>query len=268
MKLPSTTSKNAPRRWSRAFLFFVPLAPALMVLLGTEFLVTVGWVKGFLVPAPSTVAVCLWQDRAELFSAFVSTAVAASAGLFLSFIVGSAVAILLSTSSLLRRAIYPYATFFQTVPIVAIAPLLVIWFGFGQSTVIASAFIVSVFPVIASTLLGLESTDRALIELFQLYSGTRFQILARLRLPFALPEIFSGLRIASGLAVIGAIVGEFIAGGGIGEIVDAARTQQRIDKVFAAVLISSLLGLLMVGFINFVSHLMLRNWHASAQERA
>jgi NitT/TauT family transport system permease protein len=116
--------------------------------------------------------------------------------------------------------------------------------------------------------LGLESTDRALIELFQLYSGTRFQILARLRLPFALPEIFSGLRIASGLAVIGAIVGEFIAGGGIGEIVDAARTQQRIDKVFAAVLISSLLGLLMVGFINFVSHLMLRNWHASAQERA
>jgi NitT/TauT family transport system permease protein len=174
---------------------------------------------------------------------------------------------LLSQFDFLRRAFYPYAIFFQTVPVIAIAPLLVIWFGFGQPTVIASAFIVSIFPVIASTLLGLQSTEPALSDLFRLYSASRVDHLLKLRMPFALPHVFSGLRIASGLAVIGAIVGEFIGGGGLGSVVDAARTQQRIDKVFAAVLISSLLGLALVAIVNFSGWLVLRKWHASAQSR-
>ena len=159
----------------------------------------------------------------------------------------------LSSSDLARRAFYPYAVFFQTVPIISIAPLLVIWFGFGQPTVIASAAIVSVFPIIASTLLGLKSTEPSLLDLFKLYTASNRQTLWMLKIPFALPQIFSGLRIASGLAVVGAIVGEFIGGGGLGSVVDAARTQQKIDRVFAAVLISSLLGVVLVGAVNFIS---------------
>jgi len=152
------------------------------------------------------------------------------------------------------------------VPIISIAPLLVIWFGFGQPTVIASAAIVSVFPIIASTLLGLKSTEPALIDLFTLYSASARQMLLMLKIPFALPQIFSGLRIASGLAVVGAIVGEFIGGGGLGSVVDSARTQQRIDRVFAAVLISALLGAVLVGAVNLISALTLGSWHISERK--
>jgi NitT/TauT family transport system permease protein len=209
----------------------------------------------------------VFEDAGEFLHAFLETSASAVLGLMLSFTIGTLLAVLLSVSVFLRRAIYPYAIFFQTVPIIAIAPLLVIWFGFGQPTVIASAFIVSIFPVIASTLLGLQSTDPAFDDLFRLYSASRLDHLLKLRIPFALPHVFSGLRIASGLAVIGAIVGEFIGGGGLGAVVDAARTQQRVDKVFAAVLISSALGLLLVALVNFLSWLALRRWHASAQAR-
>ena len=169
---------------------------------------------------------------------------------------------MLSLSPMLRRAFLPYATFFQTVPIVALAPVLVIWFGFGRPTVIASAFIVSIFPIIANSILGIESTIPRLEDLFRLKRASRFATLWKLQLPSAVPAIFAGLRIASGLAVIGAIVGEFIAGGGLGEVVDAARTQQRLDKVFAAVLLSSCLGLILVILIDLASRLTLRSWYA------
>jgi NitT/TauT family transport system permease protein len=151
------------------------------------------------------------------------------------------------------------------VPIIAIAPLLVIWFGYGMRTVVASAFIVSIFPVIANTLSGILSTDPALRDLFRLYGASGRDTLFKLRFPAALPQIFTGLRIASGLAVIGAIVGEFIGGQGLGSVVDVARTQQRVDKVFAAVLLASVLGLGLFGLINLVSALTLQRWHASEQ---
>jgi NitT/TauT family transport system permease protein len=243
-----------------------PLLVSAAVLALLEFIVRIGWVHDFILPPPTAILRSLLNDRDELLSGFFDTTLAAFIGLVMSFIIGTSLAIALSLSNLLRRAFLPYAIFFQTVPIVSVAPLLVIWFGFGMPTVIASAFIVSIFPVIASTLLGLQSTDPALLDLFRLYSASRMHQMLKLRIPFALPQIFSGLRIAAGLAVIGAIVGEFIGGGGLGSVVDAARTQQRIDKVFAAVLMSSVLGLVLVGAINLASWIMLRRWHASAQK--
>jgi NitT/TauT family transport system permease protein len=164
-----------------------------------------------------------------------------------------------------QRAFYPYAVFFQTVPIVAIAPLLVIWIGYGWRTVAVSAFIVSAFPVVANTLAGLLSTDPALRDLFRLYGASRTATLLKLRLPFAVPSIMTGLRVAAGLAVIGSIVGEFIAGGGLGGVIDVARTQQRVDKVFAGILLASGLGLTLFLLVNLISRAALRNWHASEQ---
>jgi NitT/TauT family transport system permease protein len=243
-----------------------PLVPLFGFVILFEFLVQSGIIPSYIVPAPSEVFAAMSEIKTELFSAAMGTTTAAVVGLVLSFLVGSGFAICLSLSEFARRAFYPYAVFFQTVPIIAVAPILVIWFGFGQPTVIASAFIVSIFPIIASTLLGLRSTDPALLDLFKLYSASRFQVMWRLRLPYALPEIFSGLRIAAGLSVIGAIVGEFIGGGGLGSVVDTARTMQRIDQVFAAVLVSSLIGLIMIALINFLSWWALKNWHHS--ERA
>jgi NitT/TauT family transport system permease protein len=139
------------------------------------------------------------------------------------------------------------------VPIIAIAPLLVIWFGFGQPTVKASAFIVSLFPILANTLTGLQQTDPQLKELFQLYRPSPLQMILKLQIPSAIPYILTGLRIAVGLSVIGAIVGEFIAGGGLGSLIDSARTQQRVDLVFSGVLMSSALALAMIIVIDTIS---------------
>jgi NitT/TauT family transport system permease protein len=144
------------------------------------------------------------------------------------------------------------------VPIIAIAPLLVIWFGFGDPTVRASAFIVSLFPILANTLTGLQETDPHLKELFRLYKPSPWQLVLKLQIPSAVPYILTGIRISAGLAVIGAIVGEFIAGGGLGALIDAARTQQRVDLVFSGVLMSSVLALSLVFAIEALSRLLLR----------
>jgi NitT/TauT family transport system permease protein len=242
-----------------------PLIPFVAITLGVEFLVREGFVRPYLLPAPSAVFRAIVDSRVELARALLATSSGALTGFAMSAITGIAVAIFLSSSRAVQRAFYPYAVFFQTVPLIAIAPLLVIWFGYGLQTVIASAFVASVFPVIANTLTGILSTDPALRDLFRLYGAGSLVTLFKLRLPAALPQVFTGLRVSAGLAVIGAIVGEFIGGGGLGSVVDIARTQQRIDKVFAAVLLASLLGLALFGLINLISHLTLRRWHASEQ---
>ena len=252
------------RRSTRMLMpLFLPSLPLIIAIASTESAVRLGLVHSFLIPAPSSVARALYEDRLEFSDAFFATGLAALTALALSFVFGTFVSIALSTSRFFRRMFYPYAIFFQTVPVISIAPLLVIWFGFGQPTVIASAFIVSIFPIIANTLVGLEATDRALVDLFRLYQSRPLDILWKLRLPFALPYVFSGLRIASGLAVIGAIVGEFIAGTGLGEVIDGARTQQRVDKVFAAVLLSSILGLVTVSLIELIGRRFLKIWQES-----
>ena len=241
------------------------LVPLVVATAAAELAVRQGWVRAYLIPAPSSVLRAMVQDSSELLGAIATTSVSAVSGFLLSVVVGIAVAVFLSSSRAIQRAFYPYAVFFQTVPIIAIAPLLVIWFGYGTRTVVASAFVVSIFPVIANTLTGLLSTEPALRDLFRLYGASTGATLFKLRFPAALPQILTGLRVASGLAVIGAIVGEFIGGQGLGSVVDVARTQQRVDKVFAAVLLASVLGLALFGLINLVSYITLRRWHASEQ---
>jgi len=243
-----------------------PLIPFVILTLTGEWIVRAGIVPSYLLPTPTAVFRAILDNRAELTSAMLKTSGSAFAGFALSTLLGIGIAVLLSSSRWVQRAFYPYAVFFQTVPIIAIAPLLVIWFGYGMRTVVASAFVVSIFPVIANTLNGILSTDPALRDLFRLYDASPLDTLIKLRFPAALPQILTGLRISSGLAVIGAIVGEFIGGDGIGSVIDVARTQQRVDKVFAAVLMASLLGLVLFGAINLVSALTLRRWHASEQQ--
>ena len=239
-----------------------PLLPLVVIAALAELAVQQGWVAAWLVPAPSKVARSLLHDH-DLWLGLRDTGMASLFGFALSAGIGLLIAIALSSARWVQRMFYPYAVLFQTIPIIAIAPMLVIWIGFDIRTVIASAFIVSVFPVIANAINGLLSTDPALVDLFRLYGAGRIETLWKLRLPFALPAILTGFRVAGGLAVIGAIVGEFITGGGLGGIIDAARTQQRVDKIFAGLLLASGLGIGLFGLINFVSRLTLRHWHAS-----
>jgi NitT/TauT family transport system permease protein len=249
--------------WSRRTQHvLLPLLPAIVVAGAAEALVRAGAVPSFLVPAPSKVAGTLTLAD-DLWFAAAQTAAAAGLGFVASAVVGVLLAIVLSSARWVERMFYPYTVLFQTVPIVAVAPLLVIWIGFGQRTVVASAFIVSVFPVIANTLSGLRSTDPALRDLFQLYGASPAATLWKLRLPGALPAIVTGLRVAGGLAVIGAIVGEFITGSGIGGDIVVSRQQQKVDRVFAGLILAAGLGIALFGLINLLGYLLLRRWHVS-----
>ncbi len=220
-------------------------------------------VSPLLLPPPSAVCAAAIEEAPRLLPALADTTRAVLLGLALSTLAGVAIAVALSASRWVQRAFYPYAVFFQIVPIVAIAPLLVIWFGYGLRAVVAAAFIVSIFPVIANTLSGLLSVDPALRDLFRLYGAGRGAALFKLELPAALPYLLTGLQIAAGLAVIGAIVGEFVGGGGLGVVVLGAMRQQRTDLVFAAVGYASFLGLALFAAVSGVSRLALRHWHAT-----
>lgn len=249
-----------------------PLIALLVLLALWEGLTRVLGVPTYLVPPPSAIAQAGIQNAESLGLSALTTAKAALAGFALSALIGVFAAVVLSSSRTLERALYPYTVFLQTVPIVAIAPLLVLWFGPGLRAVSVSAFIVSVFPVIANTLAGLRSVDPALRDLFRLYGARRLATLIKLEIPHALPSIVTGLRIASGLAVIGAIVGEFVAGfvedaAGLGIRVLEANRQFRTDLLFAAVLLATALGLMLFGAVNLAGYLLLRRWHPSERGR-
>jgi NitT/TauT family transport system permease protein len=230
----------------------------LLLLALWELVVARGWIAAYLLPAPSEIWATAVDLRADLGAATLATLRSILWGLGASFTIGVSLAVGFFLVPILKRAILPFCVFFQTVPIVAIAPLLVIWFGFGDTTVRASAFIVSLFPILANTLTGLEETDPLLKEMFGLYRPSRWKTVRKLQIPSAIPYILAGLRISIGLATIGAIVGEFIAGGGLGSLIDSARTQQRVDLVFCGVLASSLLALLLVLSVDLISRLLMQ----------
>jgi NitT/TauT family transport system permease protein len=240
--------------------FLLPLIPFVLIVGIAELLVQQGLVAPYILPPPSAVLASLVNDFQEYASALRQTLGAALLGLIWAGVAGVLIALLLASSEFVEKAFYPYATFFQTVPIISVAPLLVIWFGFGFRTVVISSFIVSVFPVIANTVAGLKFTDPALVDLFRLYGASRSEVLLKLRLPGAVPQIFTGLKISTGLAMIGAVIGEFITGGGLGGVIDEAKTQQRLDKVFAAVLLASFSGILLLFLLNLISKILLKRW--------
>jgi NitT/TauT family transport system permease protein len=248
------------------------VVPPAVVLVGVcmalEVYVRAARVPRYLLPRPTAVVETLATDAGPLLAAVGSTAKAALAGFVASAAFGVLAAVALSSSRLVRSAFYPYTVFFQTVPIIAVAPLLILWFEAGFQAVAICAFIVSVFPVITNALTGLLSTDPALVDLFRLYGARRRDALWKLRLPSALPSLFAGLRVAAGLAVIGTVVAELLVGQigdgeGLGVITASAARNGRTDRVFAAVLLTSLLGLALFGAVNLAGHLLLRRWHAS-----
>lgn len=219
----------------------------------------------YLLPGPAAVWTAAHTRGLELVYATLLTGAGALAGFFASLVGGVLVALLFSQSRLIERSLYPYAIFLQTVPIVAIAPLIILWFGNGFQSVVLIAFIVSVFPIITNTTEGLTSVDRSLTDLFRLYGASRAQVMWRLRLPHAIPSLLVGARVASGLSVIGAIIGEFFAGysathHGLGYMIILTSGQLKTAALFAAILASTVLGLTIFGGVGLVSNRLLSRW--------
>ena len=219
----------------------------------------------FLLPGPWRVANAVMLHSERLLDATVLTAVGSLTGFLLSFAVGFCIALLFSQSRIIERGLYPYAIFLQTMPIVAIAPLIVLWIGYGLQGVVAVSFIISLFPIIANTTAGLTQVDPRLLDLFVLNNADRWQILFKLRVPNAIPNMLTGARISSGLSVIGAIVGEFFAGYGtddfgLGYLIIQTSGQAKTDYLFACILFCTILGLTIFTAVGLSSHYLLRRW--------
>ena len=222
-------------------------------------------IKPFLLPGPLRVLEAIGANLPALINAVWLTAMGALAGFALSFLVGFLIALLFSQSRIIERSLYPYAIFLQTVPIVAIAPLIILWIGHGIYGVVAVSFIISLFPIIANTTTGLTSVHPDLLDLFNLNNASRWQILLKLRIPNSVPNMLTGTRISSGLSVIGAIVGEFFAGYGtedfgLGYLIILANGQAKTDYLFACILFCTLLGLGIFTTINVLSNFLLARW--------
>ncbi len=246
------------------------IAVAVLALLGWWLLsVTVYADKAYLLPGPGPVATAVAENASVLATATLITLKEAISGYLLAIVTGIALAALMSQSRLLERSIYPYAVLLQTVPVVAVAPLIVLWFGYNELSVVIISFIMALFPIINNTLLGLRSTSRTLVELFELHNKSRVTAFWKLRLPSALPSIFAGLRISAGLSVIGAIVGEFIIGsgnaqGGLGVQIVFAQGRMYTALLFAEVIAATLLGFLFFLAVSTIGNRLLAHWHESA----
>ena len=247
------------------------LAPALVaiaVVAVWQALTTIYDVPSYLVPSPARVLETLVTDRELLLRSLAVTVGIALAALAVATLLGTLAALLFVQSRWLEMSLFPYAVLLQVTPIVAIAPLIIIWVKDTRIALVLCAVVVAIFPVIANTTLGLRSVDPGLLNLFRMCRATRWQILTRLRIPSALPYFFGGLRIASGLALIGAVVAEFVAGtggsgAGLAYQILLAGFQLNIPRLFAALLLIAVTGVALFGITVWLSRLALVRWHES-----
>jgi NitT/TauT family transport system permease protein len=242
-----------------------PLATAVVVVLVWHVAVVATGIAPYLLPAPGVVAREAWAHLGDLAAATLRTASAAILALAASIAAGLAIAFVFSQSRTIARSLYPYAIFLQTVPIVAIAPLVIIWSGPGFRSVVLIAFLVSLFPIVTSATEGLTSIEGDLHELFRISRATRWQTFWKLRLPHALPDLVTGAQVAGGLAVIGAIMGEVFAGygaeaRGLGYLVTATASQLKTAYLFAAVIACTLLGLVVFGALGWLRAVVTARW--------
>jgi len=249
------------------------LAPALFGLLALalwEGAVRFFDVPVYLVPGPSTVVVAFLQDPKGLLLSLASTLAVTFAALIASAVIGAAMAIAMSASRLARAAILPWAVIMQVTPIVAIAPLIIVWVGDPFASLVVCAMIVAFFPVFANTVTGLASAPTELSDLFRLYGGSRWRTLTLLRLPAALPYFLTGLRISGGLALVGAVVAEFVAGSGgfasgLAYRILEAGYRLEIPRMFAALVLLSLAGIAINAGLGLFGHLVLRAQEGGAR---
>ena len=253
----------------RAWRILAPLLIGAVFLPLWEAVVRLRDIPPYILPAPSAVALSLWNDGPSLLGSLLVTLRITLAALAAAALIGGAIALLFSRSRILELSLFPYAVILQVTPIVAIAPLIIIWVQQPFLALLVCAWIVAFFPIVSNTTVGLNSADRNLLALFRLYGASPGQTLLYLRLPTALPYFLAGLRISGGLALIGAVVAEFVAGTGGAETGLAFRILEAgyrlaIPRLFAALFLLSLTGIVIYLLLDWLSRRVLRHWHESA----
>jgi NitT/TauT family transport system permease protein len=231
-------------------------------------------VPPYLLPGPLAVAEALRDRYPSLLNSLWITTVESASGLVASILVGVAIAMVFAQWRWLRQLVYPYTILLQTVPIVAIAPLVINWVGAGMIAVTVVTFVICLAPIIANTTQGLVSVDENLLHLFLMHKASRTQILFKLRLANAMPNLFTGMRISAGISVIGGLTGELFAGstrvgeGGLGYAIIYANNQMETSYLFALVFAATVLGFTFFFIVMFFEWLVLHNWHESTRPHA
>lgn len=251
--------------------YVLPVAVFFAALGVWEWIIGAYDIKPYILPAPSLIFTTLVKDWDTLAQSLLVTLTITAEGLLAAVIGGVGLALLFAQSKWIERSIFPFAVVMQVTPIVAIAPLLLIYLDQGTA-VLVCAFVVAFFPILSNTVLGLASADHNLVDLFDLYRASRWQQLIHLRLPAALPYFLGGLRIGGGLALIGAVVAEIAAGSagmgsGLASRIVESGFRQNIPRMFAALILISLTGIVIFMFFTFLSWLALHRWHDSARKR-
>jgi len=256
------------KKWKVSNDQLLPLAVFIIFMAIWQFGAQIFQIPHYILPKPTDIYQAGVENWVNLRTSVLTTITEAVVGFVCSVIGGVAGAILMASSKLLEKSFYPYAILLQTIPIVAIAPIIVIWFGAGMSAIIMISFTIGFFPMLSNTLIGLNSTNTSMINLLKLYQASKWEIMWKVRIPSALPYIMAGLKISCTLAVIGAIVGEYIAGigggsGGLGYAITVASTRLQTAYLFACGISAAILGIVFFLIINFISKLLLGSWHES-----
>ena len=255
----------------RALRIGLPVVMLVIAVLVWHLVVQTFALPPYVLPGPGLVATTLIADGSLLWNSLLVTLLTTFEGFLLAAVGGIGLAILFNQSRLVEYSFYPYAVILQVTPVVAIAPLLLIYLP-QPLAVLVCAWIVAFFPVLANTTLGLSSVDHNLLALFDLYKASRWQVLWNLKLPSALPQILAGLRIAGGLSLIGAVVAEIAAGSagagsGLAYRIAESGYRLNIPRMFAALILLSLAGVAIFYALSAMSYLVLRRWHESALAR-
>lgn len=255
-------------RNSRLLDWGAPIAVGALFLVAWHVAVEALQISKFIVPAPAMVLRTLVEDWDLLFGSLLMTLKVTFGAFFLAVLIGTAIAFLFVQSRTVEASLFPYAVLLQVTPIVAIAPLIIIWVKHPLTALVVCATIVALFPIISNTILGLRSVNQGLVNLFRMNKASRWQTLVKLRIPSAAPYFFGGLRISSGLALIGAVVAEFVAGtggtsAGLAYQILQAGYQINIPRLFAALLLITMTGVLLFLLMVLLSKFALGGWHES-----
>jgi len=257
----------------RTLKYILPVLVGIAVLALWEFLVRRYEVPVFVLPAPSAIWPAFTANFASLMDSLWVTLVVTWIAYAIALVGGLAIAIVFSQSRTVEMALFPYAVILQVTPVIATAPLILIWVGYEhvERAAVIIALIVGFFPILSNATTGLRSVDPGLLDLFRLYGASRWQILWRLQLPGALPYILAGMKISGGLALIGAVVAEFVAGSGtatgLAWRVTEAGNRLEISKMFAALGLLSFVGIVNFYALSFLEWLLLHRWHESTLDR-
>lgn len=267
VKEPAAPAASRPRpKWTRPSYWIPPIALLAVIVAGVYVVNAALGTRGFLLPRPEQVLAVYFDAKTgpDIWAALWVSAQVALVGLVFAIILGVTWAVVMNLAKWVERTTFPYAVILQSIPILAVVPLIGFWFGYDFFARVVVCVLIALFPMVSTTLFGLQSVDRGMRELFKLQKASRWIVLSKLEFPAALPSIFLGMRTSAGLAVVGAVVGDFFfqrGERGIGGLIATYQSRLQAPELFASILVASLFGVVIFLFFGWLGRRAVGKWY-------